>query len=259
MTSFRESLVSGRLLCLLMAQAVPADTDLRKFKRRGECRPLDLYLRCVQWRRGGGGCACGDAWVGGGGGFRLFAATPPPPPPPPPRARPDCSECQLIGITQLFTPEDLINATGTDKVVANVEALRRLVAMKAAYIAATSAAAATTATPVGKRVGAEDAAAEVAGAITTPPPDTYRRRSRTAGTVGGVLGPVAAASPLGAAFGAPSLRGAAARAGTGSAAVSPGSPASGGGGKASRRHRWVAKRGWVGGGWVGRRAGWAWR
>ena len=45
-TSFRESLVSGRLLCKLLAQAMPRGTDLRKFHRR-DGGLLELYLRLV--------------------------------------------------------------------------------------------------------------------------------------------------------------------------------------------------------------------
>ncbi len=43
-TSFREALVSGRLLCLLLSHAVPPGTDCKKFFRR-DGSLLELYLR----------------------------------------------------------------------------------------------------------------------------------------------------------------------------------------------------------------------
>ena len=42
--SFREGLISGRLLCLLLSRAVPDGTDCKKFRRR-DGGLLELYLR----------------------------------------------------------------------------------------------------------------------------------------------------------------------------------------------------------------------
>jgi hypothetical protein len=155
-TSFREDLASGRLLCLLMTSALPSGCSVRKFFT-ADADALPRYLRCVACvsvavvvlccrrcaaaavaasrcaaraalsdvvpaARGASGCALAPAQdpclaLALVHDYLCVCV----------RA---CSACRRLGITHTFTVEDVRNGTGMERVLANVEALRRVIRLK---------------------------------------------------------------------------------------------------------------------------------